>query len=236
MNEEDLKALVGDKAFEAMTAEQRSAAIAKYTPPKKEEDEDEDEEKEKKKKAKKGKTDDEEDEDEEDLREKVRKQKEGKVAKETETRALEKAIGFNMGVDKFITDHADILPPEFTDLLATAKKETYDSQAEKASAIQSAFIQAFFAVQAHVDLLTTSQKAALDGYSKLTKSGKEQKARELYENLFEPALETLKKVKKAEELGKARSGFATSSKVEDGYKQKLIDGSRAMYLNKKKGA
>lgn len=157
-----------------------------------------------------------------DLREKVRKEKEAAGSKAGEIKTIEKALAFNMSVEKFVSDNADALPSEIPDLLKAAEKEKYDSAAEKASAIRAAFVQSFFSVESHVELLTASQKTTLDDYLKLTKNGKQDKASEVYENLFEPALETLKKVRKAEELGKARSGFASSSKVEDGYKQRLM--------------
>lgn len=230
MDENELKSLVGDKAFEAMTPEQRTGAISKFTAGKEAAD--------KAAKDAKDKADKEaadkaaKDKGGEDLREKVRKEKESTDAKAGEIKGIEKALSFNMSVEKFVKDNTDVLPSEIPELLKAAEKEKYDSAAEKASAIRSAFVQSFFAVQAHVDLLTASQKTTLDDYLKLTKNGKEQKASEVYENLFEPALETLKKVKKAEELGKARSGFASSSKVEDGYKQRLM----ARWNRKKEGA
>lgn len=168
-----------------------------------------------------------------DLRDKIRKEKEAQAAKDGEIKGIEKALKFNLGVGEFVKTNVDVLPADIATIVATAEKERYDSAKEKASAVQAAIIQEFFAVQTNVDLLTASQKATLDDYLKLTKNGKEQKAEMVYENLFEPALETLKKVKKAEELGKARAGFATSSKVEDGYKARLMAGSRKTYLNEK---
>ncbi len=226
MNEEELKALVGDKAFEAMTPEQRTAAIAKFSPPK-----EDPKDKGGKEDPKGGKKDD--DGQGDDLREKVRKEKEAKESKDGEIKGIEKALAFNMGVESFVKTNVDILPAEIGDLLRAAEKEKYDTAAEKSGAIKSAFIQSFFAVQSNVDLLTPNQKAVLDDYLKLTKNGKEQKAAQVYENIFEPALETLKRVKKAEELGKARAGFASSSKAEDGYKARLMAGSRKAYLNEK---
>lgn len=234
MNEEELKALVGDKAFEAMTAEQRTAAIGKYSTAGKAALEKAEKEKADKEKADKEKADKEKNKtQDDDLNDKVKKEKDAAAAKAGELKGIEKALQFNMSVEKIVKDNGDVLPSEMGDLLKAAEKEKYDSAGEKAAAIKTAFIKSFFAVQANVDLLTSAQKTALDDYLKLTKNGKEEKAAEIYENIFEPALETLKKVKKAEELGKARGGFATSSKVEDAYKQKLMAGSRKMYLNEK---
>lgn len=168
-----------------------------------------------------------------DLRDKVRKEKEASESKAGELKGIEKALAFNMAIEKFVVDNKDALPSEIPELLKAAEKEKYDSAAEKAAAIKSAFVQSFFSVQGNVEMLTASQKSTLDDYLKLTKNAKEQKASEIYENLFEPALETLKKVKKAEELGKARSGLHSSSKGEDSYKAKLMAGSRKTYLNEK---
>lgn len=226
MNEEELKALVGDKAFEAMSEDQRKAAIAKFTPPKKDDDGG-DKDKGDKSKSKK------DDDDDDDLNDRVRKQKEAEAAKAAETKGLESAITFNFGVKKFVEDNVDLLPSDIPDLLKAAEAEKYDSAVQKAAAIKQAFVKSFFNVQSNVDLLTAAQKASLDEFQNLTKNGKEEKIQAIYENLFEPALETLKKVKKAEELGKARSGFASSSKAEDSYKQKLMDVSRKAYLNQK---
>jgi hypothetical protein len=167
------------------------------------------------------------------LRDKAAKEREDAEARKTETKRLEGALRFNMGLSDFVKTNADIIPAEMTEILKVSEKEKYDSAIEKASALKKAFVESFFAVQSNVDLLTSSQKAALDDWGKLTKNGKEAKAETIFENLFEPALETLKKVKKAEELGKAQSGFANSSKTEDGYKARLMASSKKTYLGEK---
>lgn len=173
--------------------------------------------------------------DQDDLREKARKEREDKESKGAESKRIENALKFNLSIADFVKQNADALPNEIPDILKTADKENYDSAIQRASAMKKSIIEAFFAVQQNVDLLTTSQKSALDDYLKLTKNGKEQKAEAIYENLFEPAIETLKKVKKAEELGKARHGLASGSKVEEGYKARLIAHARKTHLNEKEG-
>lgn len=170
---------------------------------------------------------------EDDLLKKTAQGKKDADDKKSESQKLEKALKFTMTVETFVKDNADALPSEFSDILKTAEKETYDSQAEKASALKAAMVQSFFQVQDNRDLLTASQKAQLDDYLKLTKNGKEEKAEHIFENLLEPALESLKRVKKATELGKARAGFATSTKVEDQYKARLMQVSRKTYLGEK---
>ncbi len=173
----------------------------------------------------------------EDLLTKAKKEKDDAEKAKGDSKKIEGAIGFNMGIENFVKEHKDLLPSDFDGVLKAASKETYDSQSEKAAALKCALVQSFFSVQSNLDLLTTNQKNQVADFLKLTKTGKEGKASELFENVFEPALETLKKVKKAEELGKSRQGLGSSSAIEDGYKNRLMAGSRKAYLNEKdKGA
>lgn len=167
------------------------------------------------------------------LREKVKKEKEEAEFRQANNKVIENALKFNLSVSDFVKSNVDLLPNEISDILKAAEKEKYDSAIDRANAVKSSMIQSFFSVQSNVDILTQSQKLNLEDYLKLTKNGKEQKSEFIYENLLEPALETLKKLKKAEEVGKARAGFASGSKVEDDYKARLMAGSRKMYLNEK---
>ncbi len=237
MDENQFKAMVGEAAFNAMSAEQRTSAIKMYTDAKGANDKDKDKDKDKGKgKGKESEDDDSEEDDEDDskdLRKTVAKGKQSDAEKKAELRRIEGTLKFNMGVEGFVKDNADILPAEIPEILKAAAKETYDSESDKAAAVRSAIVQSFFSVQDNVNLLTANQKTALDDYLKLTKNGKEQKADNVYENLFEPALETLRRVRKAEEVGKARTGIASGSKVEDAYKKRLMDNSKKNYLGDK---
>ena len=69
---------------------------------------------------------------------------------------------------------------------------------------------------------------------KLTKNGKEEKAAHVYDNIFEPTIALVKRIKKAEEVGKSRSGFASSTKAEDAYKEKLVNLNQKAHLGEKK--
>lgn len=229
MNEEELKALIGETAFKAMNDDQKKAALAKFAAPKPEP--------EPKPEPKGGKKDDEEDDEEDDLRRKAAKGRQTNEEKIAETRSIEGALKFNLGVQDFVKSNADLLPSEIQDILKTAEKESYDSAIEKSSAIKSSFIQSFFEIEANREALTAAQKVQLDDFLKLTKTGKESKASAIYENIFEPALETLRKVKKAEELGKSRSGLASGNAVMDGYKNRLVSGAKKTHLGvNEKGA
>lgn len=221
MDVKELEQTVGEAAFKAMTPEQKTALLGKFAPPPKDEGD------------KGKKKDDPPQKDEPGLLDKTKKNAQSDDDKKSESARIESAIAFNYTLKEWLKTNKDILPGEIEDVFKISEKEKYDSQIQKANALRDAIIQSFFSVQDNLDLLTANQKRAIDEYLKLTKNGREQKAESVFENYFEPALETMKRVKKAEEVGRARSGFATGSKVEDAYKERLIQGSRKTYLGEK---
>lgn len=221
----DAEKVKSKKATDDLEAER---ATKKKKDDKEEDDEDEDDEDDDKGKGKKK-----DDEDDEGLRGKARKTRQAEEDKKNETKQLESALKFNLSVPEFVKGNKDLLPNEFQEILSTAEKERYDSALDKANALRAAFIQAFFSVEANKNALTTNQKSTLEDFLKLTRDGRESKAEGIYENVFEPALETLKKIKKAEEVGKSRSGFASGGTVENDYKARLIKNSRKAHLGEK---
>ncbi len=170
---------------------------------------------------------------EDDLQTKARKEKEAGADKVKEMRQVESALKFNIAIADFVKTNEDLLPSEIPSILRVADGENYDTAFQRATAVKVAMIQSFFKIQDNVSALTASQKTKLDDFLKLTKNGKEQEAEAIYENLFEPALETMRKVKKAEEVGKARHGFASGNKVADDYKQRLLNNSKKTHLGEK---
>lgn len=163
-----------------------------------------------------------------DLIEKARKQKELEDKQAGDQKALEAALRFSMNSEKFLKDNASLLPKDITDIFKAADKENYGSATEKANAIKAGLIQSFFSVQSNLDLLTPGLKSTLEDYLKLTKTGKQDKAQQIYDMIFEPAFEMLKRVKKAEALQK---GHGAGN--DDAYKQKLMAGSKKHYLGEK---
>lgn len=151
-----------------------------------------------------------------------------KKGKEYETN-LERAIRFSHHAPEFIKTNQSLLPKNASDILSAADKETYSNAIEKDQAIKSGLIQSFFEVQSNVELLTAAQKIQLDDYLKLTKTGKQDKAQAVYDSIFEPTFEMLKRVKKAEAINK---GFGAPG-TDEAYKNKLINGSKKHYLGEK---
>lgn len=148
-----------------------------------------------------------------------------------DAKALEAAIRFNLDSPGWLKNNASLLPKDVEDIFKTAEKETFGSAIEKDQAVKSAIVQSFFSVQSNLDLLTPGLKSSLEDYLKLTKTGKQEKAQAIYDSIFEPALEMMRRTKKAEALSK---GYSTGSASEDQYKNKLTNISRAHYLGEKK--
>lgn len=165
-----------------------------------------------------------------DLRARAIKEREASDRSSGDIKALEAALRFNMDAPNFLKNNANLLPKDINDIFVTAEKENYGSAKEKADAIKSAVVQSFFALQANIDLLTPGLKSQLEDYLKLTKTGKQEKATQIYDSIFEPAFDTLKRVKKAEALSK---GHGTGGASDDAYKSKMIALSKKHYLGEK---
>lgn len=157
------------------------------------------------------------------LLDKARKTRDEDDKKYNDSKALERAITFNLKSPEFLKTNQSLLPKDIADLFSQAEKEKYDNPIEKDAAIKAGIVQSFFSVQANVDLLTPGLKSSLDEYLKLTKTGKQDKAQAVYDGIFEPAFEMLKRIKKAEALTK---GFGNDGDAETSYKNKLIAGSK----------
>jgi hypothetical protein len=163
------------------------------------------------------------------LNDKVRREREDRDKKDSDTKNLESALTFNLTSAEFLKANESILPKEIGEIFKAAEKEKYESSIERANATKAAIIQAFFTQQANVDLLTDNQKVYLADYLKLTKNAKEEKAKEIFENLFEPSLSMLKRIKKAEELGLNRMGLK-DPKGDAQYKEKMMKLSKKHFL------
>lgn len=166
-----------------------------------------------------------------DFNDKVKKHRDDEQKKTSDSKQIESALKFTLSSQEFLKTNAALLPKNVTDIFTVAEKEKYDSATEKASDIKSGLIHAFFSVQDNMNLLTASQKEAVEDYLKLTKNGRQQDAHKIYDSIFEPTLEMLKRIKKQEQVNKARNGFGDGT--DDSYKQKLIGLSKKHYLGEK---
>jgi hypothetical protein len=179
------------------------------------------------------KKDDKDGEDDKSLDDKAKDDKDAKDRLQASYKEMEAALSFTMSKDSFLKENKNILPSEIENIFLIAEKEKYDNAMEKANAIKSAVIKSFFSIQGNVDMLTTSQKNKVEDYLKLTKTAREEKAHELFENVFQPTVEMIKRVNRAAQVAKANAGLEEGSDVEKAYKNKLIENSTKFYLGGK---
>lgn len=165
-----------------------------------------------------------------DLAEKARAERDRNTKTSSDEKALESAINFKVNSKEWLKTNEALLPKTIPTIFAEADKETFESAIVRDSAIKSGIVSEFFSLQSNVDLLTHSQRSALEDFLKLTKNVKQDKAQAMYDQIFEPTFEMLKRIKKAEQFAK---GVPDSSSSEEAYKQKLISGSKKRYLGEK---
>lgn len=165
-----------------------------------------------------------------DLQKKAALDREAKEKNSSDAKALESAVRFELSSKDWLKTNESVLPSSIGSLFEAAAKETYDSPIEKDRAIKAGIVQEFFAIQTNVDLLTPGQKTALEDFLKLTKTGKQQRAQQVFEMVFEPGFEMLKQTRKADQIKK---GESIPSDVEAAYRKRLEQGSRKHYLGEK---
>lgn len=182
----------------------------------------------------KKKTNDDPPPDDPDLKKKADDAAKAKLKQTADTKSIEAALKFSLGAKDWLKDNATLLPKDIDGIFTAAESEKYDSAVEKDGAIKSAVIQKFFEVQSNLDLLTGPQKSALDEFLKLTKNAKQEQSQKMYEQVFEPTFEMLKRLKKAEQL--RHDGHIDPTNSDQKYKERMISLSRKHYLGEKANA
>lgn len=170
------------------------------------------------------------DDDKGDLAAKAKADQDAKDKAASESKALESALKFSLAAKDWIKNNENLLPKTIAAIVEQADKEKYENAIEKDRAIKSGIIKAYFEVQSNLDLLTDSQKSTLEDFLKLTKTGKETRAQEIYNQIFEPTLESARRQRKADQLAK---GHADTSTGEEAYKKRLMERSEKHYLGDK---
>jgi hypothetical protein len=168
--------------------------------------------------------------------EKVRSDRETKEKEDQSHQELERALTFTLSTKEFYKNNQAVLPTEVLDIIDKTEKEKFDTPLQKSRTIKSAIMESFFSVQSNLDLLTPSHKKTVEDFFKLSKNGRESKSDQLFDNVFEPTVEMLKRVKKAEEVAKAKSGYGSSTDAESAYKNKMIDLAKKRYLRERANA
>lgn len=168
--------------------------------------------------------------DPDDLAKKAALQREADEKRASDEKRLEGSINFLVGAKEWAKTNAALLPKTIDGILDAAEKENFGSKVEKANAIKVGIISEFFSIQSNVDALTAAQKVALEDFKKLTKDKKQEQAQIVYDQIFEPAFEGLKKIKRAEQIAK---GYKDETPTEHGYRDRLVKGARKHFLGEK---
>lgn len=164
------------------------------------------------------------------LGDKVRKEQEEKDKAAKREKSLEAAIGFTHASKDFIKANQGLLPKTIEGVFAAAEKEKYDSAIDKANAIKVEIVKEFFSIQSNLDLLTQSQKNEVEDFLKLTKNGKQDRIENMYAMIFEPTLETLRKVEKAKQVNLETKDQTDGEKA---YVDRMMNMSKKHYMGEK---
>lgn len=164
-----------------------------------------------------------------DLASKAAKEREDGERRQAETKGLEAAVAFNHGIKEWAKTNAVLLPKSIESIITAADKETYDSAVQKSNAIKEALVSEFFAQQSNLDLLTQTQKNALEEFKKLTKNSKQERVQTLFDTVFEPTFESLKRERKASQV---RQGLGDPSNMETAHEAKMKAISQKRYFKK----
>lgn len=165
-----------------------------------------------------------------DLADKARKEREAKETEQKKTAELEKALKFNMQGSEFLKSNASLLPKSVEGIFTQAEKENYGSATEKAAAIKVGVISEFFALEENMNHLTGPQKFQVEEFKKLTKTDKQERAGQIWDNIFEPTFEMVKKIKRAQEMSSGQKNQSDGEKALADRMQKM---SRKHYLGDK---
>lgn len=166
-----------------------------------------------------------------DLADQAKKDREETERKSKQEKSMEAAITFNHASKDFLKANVGLIPKTLESVFTAAEKEKFDSQVEKANAIKAGIVQEFFAVQDNHDLLTAAQKSELDEFLKLTKNGKQDRVENIYAMIFEPTLETKRKIEKAKQVNLDTKDQTDGEKA---YVDRMMKLSQKHYLGETK--
>jgi hypothetical protein len=148
-----------------------------------------------------------------------------------EQKKVEETIKFNLGIAKFVDDNKDIVGENIKAIIDLAKNVKYASAFEQANELRTNILNAFFKEQSHIDaLITDTYKARANEFLSLAVVVKNEQSAK-YWDLFELAVENIRRDKKHEELLKKSGGQNTDEEGKE-YDKKFFE-MRSHYIRKK---
>lgn len=158
----------------------------------------------------------------------IARQKEDDDKKEKDkTAEMEKSAIFNANLNQFVKDNGPLVSPRLASVVEVANKENFANSTERARELKGAIVKEFFSVESNVKHLTDSQKARLDFFLTQTKNGRAEQITAIWDDLFEPTLELVRKIKSFEEKSSGKV------KSDSGIKNKFMEVGKKSYLKTK---
>lgn len=166
-----------------------------------------------------------------DLQRKAELKRQSDEAESLKAKKLEKAVTFTLGAPEWLKNNITLLPKTIEGIFKAADGETYGSSVDKAADLKVGIVAEFFAQQENLDQLTDQQKVALEDFKKLAKDVKRERVDKIYDDIFEPTLNMVKKVKRAEQIS---LGLGDKGGTSGAYENKMKELSSKHYLKKGK--
>jgi hypothetical protein len=149
-----------------------------------------------------------------------KKEKEDAELKDRENRISESAKF--IATFKTTIDAADgFFPAEVNGILDAINKKKYDTELQRADDLRATIAESVFSVAKNLDLLTDIGKAKVEGYLNLSQSAKEKEAGAIWEYVLN-AMDTYKRIAKAERIEQVRRGFANPTDAQSKYDAKIF--------------
>jgi hypothetical protein len=147
---------------------------------------------------------------------------------DADSKRIETAVKFNFEIERIVKENVDIVGEEIKSIVELAKQRTYSSGIEKANEIRASVLNKFFSVQENLDALATENfKTKAMEFLALAQVKRNELSAKYWE-LFELAVENIKKERKHAELLKSRDGNTVSTKGAE-YDSKFF-GMRRHYI------
>ncbi|MDR3243811.1 MAG: hypothetical protein LBT79_03585, partial [Elusimicrobiota bacterium] len=169
------------------------------------------------------------------LEEEAKKEAQEKADAKAKNDELEAAIKFEYEIAKMVSDNKEIIGDEVKKILEIAKGRNYSNPIEKANELRSSILSSFFSIAANVEALTAeSFKKQANDFLALTQVARNEQSGKHW-NLFELAVENIKKEAKHQEFIKQSKGENTNE-FQKNYASNLREKTKQYFFpNKNKG-
>lgn len=140
--------------------------------------------------------------------------------KEAQNRVTQEKIAaaakFNVRFDTFLKEYSGVLPADANEIPKFATPENYPNELDLAAAYKSALMQSFFKEEENLKYLSDSQLAKWKAFQSLGTAGRLEDAPNVYDIVFEPAVNHARSIRQAQiksREGSTRTTGSTDSEI-----------------------